>query len=254
MKRILFLILGCTLMAGAQEAAKDAPLDEAALAERREKMQQLRAEMLRKNGPMVTSAITGPAIVYFDMQSAVPHDVVTNMVENVGKATRLPFKAVRAEAPATLEPLTLTRDALAAEGVAAAVFVVDYKGWPALWMAPEENWVILNVDALRKDAADDEQFQRRAHQQLWRAACYTLGAGDSRAEKCVMSMVNKMTDLDALNIAPYPEYIGKMMQHARALGVESRRTAPYRKAVEEGWAEKPSDEIEQAIWDEVKGN
>jgi len=251
MKRVLFLALGCSFLACAQEAPKDEAAEEAAVAERQAKLQEARAAMLRKHGPMVTMRQSGPSILFRNMQAAVSHDVVTNVVENVGKVTRLPFVAEEAEPPKSVDPLELARGALASEDVGAAVLLVDVKGWPSLLMAPEQSWVIVNVDALR-EGADAEQLARRVQQQLWRAACFALGAADSRIEKCVMNIVTKPSDLDNLNIAPYPEYLGKMMQRARVLGMESRRIAPYRKAVEEGWAEAPSDEIEQAIWDEVK--
>ena len=249
MKRVLFLMLGCALCAFAQEAPK---AEELTPEERRERMQQLRQEMLRKNGPMVTSPQKGPGILLRNMQEAVPHDVVTNVVDTLGKVTRLPFVTDVAKAPAVMDALKLTQEALEPEEVGALVLLVDVKGWPPLWVAPEQSWAIVNVDALRADNPDAEQFNRRAQQQLWRGATFAMGAGDSKFEKCVMNPVATPADLDKLNVVPYPEYLGKMMQHARVLGMEPRRMAPYRRAVEEGWAEEPKDEIEKAIWDDVK--
>jgi len=251
MKRVLFVLLGCAAWACAQEAPKT-DANELTQEERREKMQQLRLEMLRKNGPMVTQPQTGPGVLIRNMQEAVPHDVVTNVVDTLGKVTRLPFNADTVKAPEAMDALKLTREALASEEVGALVLLVDVKGWPSLWVAPEESWAIVNVDALRADNPDAEKFERRAQQQLWRGACYALGAGDSKVEKCVMNPVSSLADLDNLNVVPYPEYLGKMMQRARVLGMEMRRMMPYRKAVEEGWAEEPHDEIEKAIWDEIK--
>jgi len=178
--------------------------------------------------------------------------VVTNVVETLGMVTRLPFKTDTAKAAESMDALALAREALEPEGVGALVLLVDVKGWPSMWVAPEQSWAIVNVDALRADNPDAEKLERRAQQQLWRGACYALGAGDSKIEKCVMNPVVTLEDLDKLNVVPYPEYLGKMMQHARVLGMEMRRVMPYRKAVEEGWAEEPQDEIEKAIWEEIK--
>ena len=253
MKRVLFLSLGCAVWACAQEAAVSQD-DEAAVAEqRRAKMQELRAEMLRRNGPMVSPAQKGPSILMLDLQSAVEHGIVTNVVDNLGKVTRLPFKVVRREAEEGMmgDPVALARGVLEPEDVGAVIVVVERKGWPAILSAPEENWVVVNVEGLREDA-DGERFERRVQQELWRAACFALGAADSKVEKCVMNVVLKPGDLDGLNVAPYPEYLGKMMQRGRSLGIESRRITTYRKAVEEGWAEEPKDEIERAIWEDVK--
>jgi len=249
MKRILLVLLGCAFCTFAQEAPK---AEEMTPEERRERMQQLRQEMLRKNGPMVTSPQKGPGVLLRNMQEAVPHDVVTNVVDTLGKVTRLPFNVDEVKAPAVMDALKLAQEALEPEEVGALVLLVDVKGWPSLWVAPEQSWAIVNVDALRADNPDAEQLSRRTQQQLWRGACYAMGAGDSKMEKCVMNPVVTLADLDKLNIVPYPEYLGKMMQHARVLGMEMRRMAPYRKAVEEGWAEEPKDEIEQNIWDDVK--
>ena len=249
MKKVLFLTLGCAFAAFAQETTKEQ--DEAAIAERRAKMQEMRAEMLRKNGPIVTSPQTGPSIVFRNLQSDVPHAVVTNVVDNLGRATRLPFVAEAAEAPQDMDPLTMARDILKSDKVGATVLLVDRKGWPSLWVAPEESWAVINVDALR-EGADAEKLSRRVQQELWRAACFALSASDPRAPKCVMNPVRKPADLDELNIAPFPEYLGRMMQHARGLGMEPVRMMTYRKAVEEGWAAEPADENEQRIWNEVK--
>jgi len=251
MKRILFVLLGCAFCALAQEAPKN-EAGELTAEERRERMRQMRMEMLRKNGPMVAMPQKGPGVLLRNMQDAVPHDVVTNVVDTLTKVTRLPFDTDQAKAPDAPDVLQLTQEALAPEGVGALVLLVDVKGWPSLWVAPEQSWAVVNVDALRAGNPDAEQLARRVSQQLWRGTCHALGAGDSKVEKCVMNIVTRTEDLDQLNIVPYPEYLGKMMQHAKALGVEPRMMATYRKAVEEGWAEEPRDEIEQNIWNEVK--
>jgi len=248
MKRILFLALGCSFLAHAQEAPKDETADE-----RRARLREARQEFMRKNGPMVTAPQRGPTILFRDMQAAVPHDVVTNVVENVGKLMRLPFVADVAKPPQSMDPLQLAQEALASKDVGAVVLLVDHKGWPSLLVAPEQSWVIVNVDTLR-EGADAEKLEHRVRQQLWRAASFALGAADSNMPKCVMNMVLKPSDLDNLNVIPHTEYLNKMMQRATALGIESRQIAPYRQAVEEGWAAKPSNEIEQAIWDDVKAS
>ncbi len=245
MKRILFLFVSCAFFACAQEATDKAGEQQAA-----ERRANLRQEILRKNGGFVIAPQKGPQILFRNMQTVVSHDIVTNVVDNIGKVTRLPFKADVVKAPKEMDPLKLTKEALSKE-IAGAVLLVDVKGWPALWVAPEASWAIVNVDALR-DKADKEQLDRRVQQELWRAACYAMGAGDSKIEKCVMNTVAKPEDLDKLNIVPYPEYLGKMLQHAKSLGVEASRTTTYRKALEEGWAPKPENEFQQAIWDELK--
>ena len=49
-----------------------------------------------------------------------------------------------------------------------------------------------------------------------------------------------------------PEPFNKIMTHAQKLGMQPQRMTTYRKAVEEGWAPAPTNDLQRTVWEEVK--
>ena len=61
-----------------------------------------------------------------------------------------------------------------------------------------------------------------------------------------------VAELDALGQNYSLEALSRIMPTARSLGMQPIRKASYRKAVEEGWATDPTNDIQKAIWNEVR--
>ena len=123
---------------------------------------------------------------------------------------------------------------------------------PTILLAPEEPWVQINLLPLTKDA-DDQKLNIRLQKQVWRAFAFLMGAANSRSDNCAMQPVFSIKDLDALKVQVVsPEPFNGIMKQASKLGIKPTRKTTYRQAVTEGWAPKPADKYQQAIWDELK--
>ena len=53
---------------------------------------------------------------------------------------------------------------------------------------------------------------------------------------------------------PCPEPFNRMIMSATALGAYVKRRTSYHKACEEGWAPAPTNEVQKAIWEQVKAD
>lgn len=211
----------------------------------------LRSNLLARTGGIIQAPATGPAFLFLDAQTRVEAAAIGGAAEQIGRALRLSVASRAASAPQP--PAALAAAALADTGTAAVVVVGDVAGQPSLLVAPENRWAVVNVAALAADGAAPEVLAERTRKELWRAFGYLMGAGHASRGGCLMQSVRSNAELDALTAAGISlESYGRIMAHAKTLGLEPRRTASYRKAVEDGWAPAPTNAAQKAIWDEVK--
>jgi len=206
--------------------------------------------MLARNGGMVQAAAEGPSILFLNSQTRVPETELRKAADMITRTLRL---AGRTETRAAPDPVAAAIRALADTNTAAVVVLADAPGYPALLLAPESRWALVNVDALAEGGVPDALIEERAAKELWRAFGYLMGAANSAFPQCVMKPVTSPTDLDALTAkAICPEPFAKILNHAQKLGMRTVRTTSYRKAVEEGWAPAPTNDFQRAIWNELK--
>lgn len=216
----------------------------------KERMAAAREAMLRKTGGFIAPQEVGPYIVVADMQQGAVTAAVAAATAELERTALLPFRYVKRQAEGSVWESAVA--VLGEKEVEFAVLVVADKVMPALVAAPEAGWAVVNVTPLLVGASAELAAQR-VKQEVWRAACMALGAADSNTPKCVMGPVMSVKELDELGGAANPEYLNKMYRRAAMRGVKMQRPVAYRKAVEEGWAPEPVNEIQQAVWDEVKG-
>lgn len=244
----LSLLLGPVLLA--QEAAPPAapvPPAKATPAD----IGALRAALLAKTGGFVTAPASGPALLLLDTRKGAAEKLTASAAANLQQLLRLPVKSlVRAGA----DPLAEAARLLADTNTAAAVIVVtELPGQPSLLIAPENRWALVNAAALGAGSVPPALLDERLRKELPRALGYLMGAGHSVGERCLMRGISSPAELDALNARSLSlEPLGRIMTHARSLGMAPIRMATYRKAVEEGWAAAPTNDAQKAIWNEVK--
>lgn len=124
---------------------------------------------------------------------------------------------------------------------------------PALLVAPEVPWAGVNIGALAADKPSDEVLVSRLQKEIWRAFMYVCGAANSRMQPCVMRPVFNVKDLDFHKVAvPCPESLPRVMTTARALEIGETARCTYRQACIEGWAPKPTNDVQKAIYREFK--
>jgi len=210
----------------------------------------LRAKLLAKTGGMLQSAAEGPAVVFLNTQKRVSEQELRPTVDQLHKMLRL--SAVLSTKPSDA-PVTEALTALADTNTAAVIVIGDSAGYPALLVAPESRWALVNVGALAGEGVSAPTLADRTRKEMSRAFGYLMGVAHSNQELCLLKPVLQPADLDGLKAQSLsPESFNKIMAHAQKLGMKPVRASTYRKAVEEGWAPAPTNDIQRAIWNELK--
>jgi hypothetical protein len=209
-----------------------------------------RSNMLARTGGLVQSPVIGPAILFLNTQKRVPAASLREATDQIQKMLRLPCM-ISDQAPT--EPVADAAKALANAHTAAVIVICDAANQPSLLIAPESRWALVNVAALGGSGVSDQVLAERVQKETWRAFGYLMGAANSNFEHCLLKPVLAPADLDALKTKSIcPEPFNKIMMQAQRMGMKPTRTTTYRKAVEEGWAPAPTNEIQRAICAEVK--
>ena len=121
-----------------------------------------------------------------------------------------------------------------------------------LVVMPDNAAATVNIAALSADKPSPEVLENRVCKELWRGLIYTLGGGNTYVQQCVMKQISSLPELDALpSRTACPDAFIRVSESAKALGIQSARRVTYRQACKEGWAPAPTNDVQQAIWDEV---
>lgn len=231
MNRLITMLLAAAV-------AATAALCEAAEAQKR------RRPRGRSSGGLVTKEYRGRKILV----AAAPAGAVEEALETMRRASRLPvFAAGDGAAAAGWDEAVATAKRLVREGAAAAVVVADGGCPAAVVAAPEEGWAVVDARAL---AAGEARTRGRMAKELWRGVAFALGVGSARS--CVTGTARTPAGLDLLPPTPAPDTLNRMMDAAAARGAGLLSFASYRTACEEGWAAAPTNDVQKAIWDEVR--
>jgi len=210
------------------------------------------SKFLLKTGGVIVEPIDGkPGIKLLNAQAKVPAELLAGLSPEMQKLYRIPVRTDKAEAAGSA--IRLAAKAAADSEVLALVLLCEDPDLPALMVAPEGKWAIVNVTALASDQPAAELLQQRVSKEIWRAATHVLGASNSEFPVCLMKPVFSLSDLDALKAEMICfEPLAGVRQQLAALKVEMLRQTSYRKAVLEGWAPPPANEIQQGVWNELK--
>ena len=248
-KQIIFLgVVFCVAMSYADAVKKAATND----AERIRMRQELRARRLIEAGGIVVLEQDSKIIRIVNAQQRIKEDVLVPVRENMGRILNMPVEISSLEA-------TTANDAVAKgfklPKTGAVVAIVAANETPALMVAPEEGWSVINVTALADDFPPENVLAVRLQKEIWRAAALAVGGCISYTQPCLLAPVAKPSDLDTLKLVnPSPEAIMKMCNAAPSRGIKAIKKATYRRACQEGWAPLPTNDVQRAIWEKVKAD
>ncbi len=204
------------------------------------------------SGGLLVKEAGGPVLQIVNAQSRVAQDVFVHTAFDFTTSLVLPWKAVQVASSADAQ--AVARAALAG-GAAGVVVVVDSPSLPAILVAPEEGWSSVNVAKLAEGEPAAPVFAARLRKELWRAAAWAVGGGNSMNLPCLLRGVSTMKELDAIPLLqPGPEPNNKIIDEAHRRGVSSVRLASYRQACREGWAPAPTNDVQRAIFEQVKAD
>ena len=136
---------------------------------------------------------------------------------------------------------------------ALTISLVSTKDDPLLALAPESAWAKINVAKLKGNGASGRALSDRTKKELIRAIAFLLGAGHSQFLPDLMGPIRQPEELDAFKgIMLCPEAYNAIKASAKLLNLRPARMVTYRQACSEGWAPVPTNDIQKAIWDEVR--
>ncbi len=137
-----------------------------------------------------------------------------------------------------------------------AGFIVEIKDsdYPATFIiAPENGYAMLNVRKLKTDNPDHAKLNRRLTQEVWRVVVLALGGGYDSNPKCLMKPFATLAELDACpSTCPCPMSFMSVTSGAERFGIVPERIVTYRTACTEGWAPEPTNNVQKAIFEQVK--
>lgn len=184
---------------------------------------------------------TGKVLQVVNLNGACPQRTFDKAVASVGKILHFPFASAVTNVKGKVDA-----------NAAARVVVVNVADQPSLLCAPEEYWSVVNIKPLMADSPKDFILQRRLAKQVLRGLGYALGCGNSSVKPCAMSRIDTLTELDGLQLLMGPESLGKTLHTASKRGCQPRKYASYRKACQEGWAPAPTNDVQRAIYEQIK--
>ena len=135
------------------------------------------------------------------------------------------------------------------------LYLIDEPNEPVVLLAPEDHWGKLNmariVDDLPGEKAKEKFFASRARKMILKSMSLLMGGGASQFPGNVMNAAT-MRDLDHAEENVPIDMVDFYVAYLKALGVKPAEMTTYRKACREGWAPAPTNDVQRAIWDEVR--
>ena len=132
----------------------------------------------------------------------------------------------------------------------ATLFVIDNDKEPMSLIAPEARWAMVNVGKLTCDKK--QFFHARVKKEVCRATAQLFGAFSNKYESNVLGGVFSAEDLDQIIEPRIPmEYRSRFEKYIPQMGFETYKVVPYSKAVQQGWAPAPTNDVQKAIWDKT---
>ena len=132
------------------------------------------------------------------------------------------------------------------------VFIVEQEGSPALLLAPEEGWAVVNVKALVAGVEKSRLAPLRIQKEVLRALGFICGGMSSQFSASLAGSITKPSDLDLYNDLSLPADVQQAFKNNLiGFGITPYQHATYRQACCEGWAPAPTNDIQKAIWDRV---
>ena len=205
------------------------------------------AQYKRTGGQLIKKGTFTGKVAFIDTQDAVPFEVAQRIAKLLADTVEI---NVVAEKSAKGKPEEL----LKASGATVAVVVVNDDSTPAMLLAPEDRWGVVNVAKLVADLPSDKAKDKfrptRAGKEMVRAFSLLCGGGSSQFPGNMMNAPT-LRQLD-LTVDTIPmDMVGYYQEFLKPLGVTPREYTTYKRACREGWAPTPTNDVQKAIWEKV---
>jgi hypothetical protein len=243
MKKILSLIIvAVSLFATAQTTDKSVQRKALTPEERMARRAYARKMMAQKVGGFLSRPGTPQGeIFYVNCQKRIPKEWIDESIRYFTEETK--FKISYKEGTFQMPSPEIAGNA--------SLFIIDDENLPAILLAPENAWAFVNVAVIAKEKRP-VFFEMRTKKQMSRAFALLCGASNSQYPRALTRGIIDEKDLDKNPDLRLPvDVLARFQTYMEPLGVKANALVPYRRAVEEGWAPAPTNDIQRAIWDKV---
>ncbi len=220
--------------------------------EQQRRLEKRAAKLRRTGGRVVDMNAMKGTFRFINLQKRIPSVKMKDVVDRLGRQFMSDFSLIDGEESFTIEKATKV---LVKKNATAGVFVIDTQGLPTVLVAPEAKWALVNVAALAADGVDQMKLERRVRRELLRAFAALAGGGGSMDPLCVSHTATTLKELDAIksNDLSYDPLV-RAEEALKVMGITPYRRITYREACEEGWAPAPTNDIQKAIWEQVRSD
>lgn len=235
---ILMASIALSILAIGEETS---PLSTEDVAAKRIRARQM---FLRKTGGYLNKPGTQQGeIFYVNCQSRVPLAWIDESIAYFAKETKFRISLKDGGAFDLRNPKV--------EGNA-TLFVIDDATLPAILVAPENRWALINVAPIARERRP-AYFEARVKKELTRGFSFLCGATNSQFPRALTRGIVDHADLDKNPDFGLPiDVLQRFRTYMETLGVQPAVVATYRKACQEGWAPAPTNEYQKAIWEKVR--
>ena len=204
--------------------------------------------MKRYGGILRKAGSASGKVLFLNAQKKVPASALKTALDEIDYSVH-PLWELK-DVPSV--KLSNPTDEIRAAGGRIGVVLAESPDLPALLVAPEAGWAIVNVTPLAKDA-DGDKLAHRVRIELLRA--FGLAAGASfmaRDPQILRPDIVTPSGLDHVKEGSYGIDAGQMIErNIGYYGVVPWKVATYKQACQEGWAHSPTNEFQKKIWDKV---
>lgn len=209
------------------------------------------AAIIAKNGGMVKKPGTGLGCILFaNEQRRVPIAELRRPVDYLAKYTKLNV-AIR-DCDQIKEGIS--KAVMSKLGANMLIQIKDDAAVSSpLTVSPDEAWATVNVAALAKDSPTTEVLAFRLRKEMSRAFAFLCGGVNTQYERTPVNYCASLKDLDYIDMDEVPaDLIARFRTYTPGYGVTPSITATYKTACRHGWAPQPTNDVQRAIWNEVR--
>lgn len=216
-----------------------------------EQIKERDERVLRKTGGFVEIEAKGTSVIIIDTREK-PAGAPMQFEDVFASLSKTNVKVERSLLKQGESAIDKAASALSAGKVGYAIVIVSNDTDRGVAVYPEDRIAVINVNRY-KGGDDPLKPETRLHKEIWRALGFVSGVGYAQFENDVLQPVFSVKELDGLTYqVMQPMNFQKMYTTLSKLGVTRSRRVPYRVAVQEGWAATPTNDVQKAIWDEVR--
>ena len=188
-------------------------------------------------------------IVFYNAQSKIPEATLKAVLDHMTITLAVRMELVKGE-PISIDAF----DGVAKKsGGGATIFLLDSATLPLSLVAYENGWGMVNTAPLAASPAD--KLAERTEKELTRTVGLTCGLAGGMGAASLMIPVRKIEALDNCEL-PMERgnnmVTGPIHRYLLNFGVTPVTVATYRKACTDGWAPKPKDDAQRALWESTQ--